>query len=315
MNLEPFTGPGSTPSRRRFWDKAVAAVIASQKVAGRFVTTDEHPGKGTVINVDDTSARRRRGFPCCTTDTITIAFDGITICPGFGIVGDMTGVFLLTLTEPGHWFGNGSDFTIDGGDPLATGIDVICINENWNITYAGLSDPSFQFFVASTTNPIGTPNNLLCSGGDKAEGGGATVTCVPTGACCIDGECSTLSEAVCISDGGTYQGDNIPCDPNPCCSSCEGFPPPCTDMDGCNTRQGCIGDPDCIGETVDCGNRYLTFKQYCDDTCELCAIETIDPITCEHTIECISRDCCNDCGSSNETTDLIFPCPELSPPP
>ena len=73
MNLEPFTGPGSTPSRRRFWDQVTKEVIASQKIAGRFVTVDEHPGKGTVINVDDTSARRGGGGgggvgACCYDD-------------------------------------------------------------------------------------------------------------------------------------------------------------------------------------------------------------------------------------------------------
>ena len=37
-----------------------------------------------------------------------------------------------------------------------------------------------------------------------------------TGACCIDGECSLLTETECIAAGGSYQGDNVPCDPNPC---------------------------------------------------------------------------------------------------
>lgn len=57
IELKPFTGPGSTPSRRRFWDRVQAAVMASQKVAGRHVTVAEHPGKGTVINVDDSRGR------------------------------------------------------------------------------------------------------------------------------------------------------------------------------------------------------------------------------------------------------------------
>ncbi len=101
MNLKPFTGPGSTPSRRRFWDNAVQAVVASQKLAGRFVTVDEHPGKGTVINAADTSARRKQ--------------------------------------------------------------------------------------------PTGD-----------------------TGACCVDGECSQLTEAACTEAGGDFQGVGIPCTPNPC---------------------------------------------------------------------------------------------------
>ncbi len=38
-------------------------VIASQKVAGRNVTVDEHQGQGTVINVADSSTRRGGGPP------------------------------------------------------------------------------------------------------------------------------------------------------------------------------------------------------------------------------------------------------------
>ncbi|MEZ4650729.1 MAG: hypothetical protein R3E97_18495 [Candidatus Eisenbacteria bacterium] len=41
-------------------------------------------------------------------------------------------------------------------------------------------------------------------------------TALPTGACCIDGVCTVLSLAVCTDLGGTYVGDDVPCDPNPC---------------------------------------------------------------------------------------------------
>ncbi len=68
MNLDSFTGAGSTPSRRRFWDKVTQAVIASQKVSGRFVTVDEHPGKGSVINVDRKIGSVTTGACCGTGD-------------------------------------------------------------------------------------------------------------------------------------------------------------------------------------------------------------------------------------------------------
>ncbi len=73
MNLDSFTGEGSTPSRRRFWDKVTQAVLASQKIAGRFVTVDEHQGQGTIINVADSSTRRGGGGgggtgACCHPD-------------------------------------------------------------------------------------------------------------------------------------------------------------------------------------------------------------------------------------------------------
>ncbi len=47
--IDPFKGKGSTPSRKRFWNRVSQAVNASRKVAGNSVTVDEHPGKGTVV--------------------------------------------------------------------------------------------------------------------------------------------------------------------------------------------------------------------------------------------------------------------------
>ncbi len=100
MNLDSFTGPGSTPSRRRFWDKIQQAVTAAQKKAGRNSSVDEREGEGTVINFPDQ-----------------------------------------------------------------------------------------------------TPSTVM-------------------GACCIDGVCSVTTEADCIEAGGTYQGNGVPCDPDPCAEDC-----------------------------------------------------------------------------------------------
>ncbi len=72
MNLDKFTGPGSTPSRRRFWDKVTEAVIASQKIAGRNVSVDEHQGYGTLINVPNPTRRPTPG------GTVACCFDDIT---------------------------------------------------------------------------------------------------------------------------------------------------------------------------------------------------------------------------------------------
>jgi hypothetical protein len=43
-------------------------------------------------------------------------------------------------------------------------------------------------------------------------------SCAPvTGACCfLDGSCQVLTQNSCTSQSGTYQGDNVPCEPNPC---------------------------------------------------------------------------------------------------
>ena len=45
---------------------------------------------------------------------------------------------------------------------------------------------------------------------DYTSGGG------PTGACCLPGGCSELTEAECASQGGAYQGDGTTCVPDPC---------------------------------------------------------------------------------------------------
>jgi len=43
------------------------------------------------------------------------------------------------------------------------------------------------------------------------------IACPPIGACCFDdGTCSELDDEDCVAAGGTYQGDDTVCDPNPC---------------------------------------------------------------------------------------------------
>ncbi len=75
MNLDSFTGAGSTPSRRRFWDKVTQAVLASQKIEGKNVSVAEFPGMGTIIN-----AKRDQGttpIEACP-DPISLSFSGVT---------------------------------------------------------------------------------------------------------------------------------------------------------------------------------------------------------------------------------------------
>jgi len=47
------------------------------------------------------------------------------------------------------------------------------------------------------------------------------------GACCVDGVCIILPQAECVAGGGTYKGDGVSCDPNPC---------------------SCVGDLNCDGQ-------------------------------------------------------------------
>lgn len=62
MNIERFTGPGSTPSRRRFWDDAMSVVHASRKLPGTNVKVLEDP-TGSVISVPD--SRKKGGGAAC----------------------------------------------------------------------------------------------------------------------------------------------------------------------------------------------------------------------------------------------------------
>lgn len=41
-----------------------------------------------------------------------------------------------------------------------------------------------------------------------------------SGACCIGDVCTITTEQACIDAGGVYQGNNTPCDPNPCATTC-----------------------------------------------------------------------------------------------
>ncbi len=70
---------------------------------------------------------------------------------------------------------------------------------------------------------------------------------LPTGACCFnDGTCQTLSQTQCTGQGGTYQGNNSTCTPNPC-------PQP--------TGACCFGDGTCqILNATACASASGTFQ-------------------------------------------------------
>ncbi len=150
MNLKPFTGPGSTPSRRRFWDKVTQAVIASQKVAGRFVTVDEHPGKGTVINVADN--RRPTPTPPPPTGCPTsITFDGIEFCCSCVLPEGSNPIqFHEDIIDDFEYHINGT-FPLSGG----TGIDCdFCFNDADSVLLAQISDDTDCPTGSETSFPV-----------------------------------------------------------------------------------------------------------------------------------------------------------------
>lgn len=74
--------------------------------------------------------------------------------------------------------------------------NVRIVGQGW----AGDTRRGFQF------NPIPT-----------STGAGGSGPPTITGACCpVDGPCFISTQVVCEAGGGTYQGDNTDCDPDPC---------------------------------------------------------------------------------------------------
>ncbi len=206
MNLDSFTGPGSTPSRRRFWDKVTQAVNAAQKVAGDNVTVVEHQGSGTLISVPfDNRGRPQPGGAtgaCCsgsdctiTTEadcagefqgpgsecvscpdpdapTITITFSGIALCPGFDPYADPNGEFVLDSFGSGQWFGNGN--TNDTG---TNAITVQCGVGGGAPLQIRQFSPDTQGLFASDTCVVNPPlNALTCDAGAAGEGGTASLS-------------------------------------------------------------------------------------------------------------------------------------------
>jgi hypothetical protein len=221
MELEPFTGPGSTPARRRFWRTVRDAVLSGQKVAGRFVTTDEHPGLGTVINVDDTSIRRGGG----------------------------------------------------GGGPPVTPTGACCVDGECSIVTETECDESGGNYLGDDTT---------CEGVDCTQG-----------ACCDGSDCSITTPDECT---GIYQGDGTTCDPNPC------EMPPCCENAFEHDGSFFLTKTVCW-EGTGTGNAPC-----CNGNGNACSIITIDPDTCETTVVCAGTGHTDDCSDFNiERSWVLYP--------
>jgi len=194
VNLKPFTGPGSTASRRSFWDKVTAAVNASQKVPGSNVSVDEHPGMGTVINVD--RVRHTISGSCSDAITIDVSFSGITLCEGcldatpFGFgysINNLTATGIIndtfTLTSFGSplcdgsigWFyitDNRINYDIYftdscAGDPTNQDDGFIvyakCLDGIIELWLLGTSNSTVLFYATGITDLTDVPNTTVCA--------------------------------------------------------------------------------------------------------------------------------------------------------
>ncbi len=288
MNLKPFTGPGSTPSRRRFWDKVTQAVIASQKVAGRHVTVDEHQGMGTVINVADTSARRGGGTP--STD-LCVTFSGITSPCGCVVsigrgrkiyhLEGLNGTYQVPLTSPNSWYlfiADGSscwnverwldDCTGEPIDTISGTVEVFVDFDgtDYLIRLRTTDDAASSAFYGSGPGPTITDTHSCGDSTDigtvRGIDGIATISAPPCespnpcsgliGACCVGVDCTIETEEDCIAMEGIYQGDGTFCHPPPCGGGA------CCDYD--NSTCEITLEADCIDPLV-----YLGDGTICDD--------------------------------------------------
>ncbi len=228
MNLEPFTGPGSTPSRRRFWDKVTAYVIAAQKVAGRNVSVAEHQGKGTLIN--STRGYGAKGVlgACCVDGvcSVTTEPDCEGEWQGAGTVCDPNPCVVCTncdfLFPP---LGPSEDicYRVENCDGFAEPVPCESVWYTKTEYCVGEAVDCSEICIVQTIDPV-TCEIVTVEGSEEACAACVNGTVqslsdqatICTGACCIDGICSIETEVNCVGSFGFYQGDGTTCDPDPC---------------------------------------------------------------------------------------------------
>ncbi len=236
MNLESFSGPGSTPSRRRFWDQVTQAVLASQKLAGKNVTVSEHQSAGTLINV--VGGRGRASGACCVDDVCSMSTAADCAAAGGTYQGDGT------VCDPNPCGG------------VATG--ACCINGECSILSSDdcATASGYYFGDGSDCDPDPCPGIGCCFHTDEGEEFCITTTstaCVDLGGtgiglntfCWPSGNITLVGLASCcvIGDNECYSGANdayFCCTPpNICCTSLTTGEPDSCCTPGTNTC--CVG--------------------------------------------------------------------------
>ncbi len=118
----------------------------------------------------------------------------------------------------------------------------------------GCDDPACcELICAQDSFCCETSWDTICAEAAAAQCEGCAA---PSGACCIDQECSQQPEEVCLAQGGTYLGDGEPC-----------MPGVCADPDPCPGRGDCCepnGSPGC--EDADCCELICAQDDFCCDT-------------------------------------------------
>ncbi len=293
MNLDSFTGPGSTPSRKRFWDKVTALVNASQKRAGRHVSVEEYIAKGTLISVPGDASGLRRP----STSTGACCFDDET-CD------DLTEA--ACNDAGGNWQGLGTTCADDPNPCLGA-----CLCSGFNAL-----DGSCRSFLTRTQVLTAHYETFFSEESFCTSDETFTITdSIDPDTCETTNDCTgsyTLTTA-----GGTLSGD--PCDSWPggcgfCQGECYEFSPVTLSL-GCDSTDCSCSDTtltcsqslsgDCETNPGSCTFEYtLTLSDECIPATGACC--DYDSLTCSVTTQC-ECDCdacsylgddtvCDDCG-------------------
>ncbi len=278
MNIDSFTGTGSTPSRRRFWDKVTQAVIASQKIAGKNVSVDEHQGYGSIISVNP----QRQGS---TNPTGACCYDD-------GTCDDLTESDCNDAG--GNW--QGSDTPCSEG--LCVGVCCEC---------SGCVDDSTPDSCASDGGTFGDFQTTCAD--DPAPCPDAS------GACCSDdghGGCTITTEADCV---GTYQGDCSVCDPDPCLN-CGTHSVGLCKCGYSDVNKFCTGTGGASRYLTQVAHYHTTCRCCGGDgkcaSCDIVSTWTIDPTTCAESVSSVRSSTCASCNFDTKLVQSPSPC-HISP--
>lgn len=121
----------------------------------------------------------------------------------------------------------------------------------------------------------------------------------PTGSCCTGSSCSVTTQALCVAGGGTYNGDNTTCSPDPCDPTPTGA---CCEASVCSvkTEAACTGTY--LGDGTTCS------PDPCSGTTGACCKGSV----CIETTEAL----CNAVGGDYKGDGVLCsssPCPQTPP--
>ncbi|MFH1747343.1 MAG: GEVED domain-containing protein [Planctomycetota bacterium] len=167
-------------------------------------------------------------LPCCTLTDGWISITG---------AGDAACRFWWVSTPDGDFShcGGANLNTLVCGDPASAFDFAFCLTGEYVETYGACCDDATSICTddveqLSCLPPLRFAANTLCADLNPPCG-------LVYGACCVGATCTFGLIGDCDAMGGVYQGDDVPCDPNPCVGAC------CYDDGTCEL----LPEADCTG--------------------------------------------------------------------